>query len=78
MPNYEYRCKNCGVFERFQRITEDPLKTCPMCNSQVQRLISKNVHVMYKGSGFYTTDNRGSDYKSAQSSEGNDTGSKAS
>lgn len=58
MPTYEYRCKNCGVFEVEQRITEDPLKTCPTCGDAVQRLISRNVNILFKGSGFHITDYR--------------------
>lgn len=40
-----------------QKITAPPLETCPVCGSQVQRLISKNVAIIFKGSGFYSTDN---------------------
>ena len=55
MPIYEYKCKNCGVFEVTQRITENPLTTCPTCNDQVARLISLTSFVL-KGSGWYATD----------------------
>ncbi|MDW7673710.1 MAG: FmdB family zinc ribbon protein [Bacillota bacterium] len=58
MPIYEYQCHECGVFEKKQSIKEDPLKVCPTCNGEVKRLISKNVGVIYKGGGFYTTDSR--------------------
>ncbi len=54
---YDYKCENCGRFELKQRITEDPLSICPTCGGAVQRLISKNVGIVFKGSGFYTTDN---------------------
>lgn len=57
MPTYDYRCEKCGVFECQQRITDEPLKTCPTCNGPVYRIISKNVGVIFKGSGFYCTDN---------------------
>lgn len=63
MPIYEYKCVNCGVFEVMQRITEDPLKTCPKCGGAVSRLIAHNVAVIYRGSGFYTTDNRSKEYR---------------
>jgi len=56
MPIYEYKCANCGKFEVMQKITEDSLTECPTCGGQVQRLISKNVSIVFKGSGFYTTD----------------------
>lgn len=78
LPTYEYRCANCGVFEQQQPITADPLKECPTCGAPVQRLISRNVGIIYKGSGFHTTDYRSSDYKSKakeESSSASDTGS---
>lgn len=55
MPTYEYACDKCGhEFEREQRITEDPVKTCPECRSRkVQRLISSTSFVL-KGSGWYS------------------------
>jgi putative FmdB family regulatory protein len=55
MPIYEYKCKNCGVFEVTQRITETPLTTCPTCEGDVSRLISLTSFVL-KGSGWYVTD----------------------
>ena len=58
MPLYEYLCQNCGVrFERQQRMTEEPVKICPECGGEVHRLIHP-VGVIFKGSGFYVTDNR--------------------
>ncbi|MGE5417726.1 MAG: FmdB family zinc ribbon protein [Acidobacteriota bacterium] len=58
MPTYDYECSKCGRFDAFQRITAPPLEVCPECGSPVQRLISKNVAVIFKGSGFYNTDTR--------------------
>jgi len=58
MPIYDYKCPKCGVFELLQSITEKPLEQCPKCHHPVQRLISKNVGIMFKGAGFYVTDNR--------------------
>lgn len=69
MPTYEYRCAQCGVFEVQQRITEDPLTECPHCQGAVQRLISRNVNIVFKGSGFHITDYRSSSYKEAASRE---------
>ncbi len=60
MPTYEYRCKACGhEFERFQKISDPPVRTCPECKKRrVERLISAGGGVVFKGSGFYATDYR--------------------
>jgi putative FmdB family regulatory protein len=55
MPIYEYRCENGHLFEVMQRITEDPVTTCPDCGAAVQRVFHP-VAVHFKGSGFYNTD----------------------
>lgn len=54
MPIYEYGCGKCGhEFEREQRITDPPLKTCPKCRStKVRRLISRTSFLL-KGGGWY-------------------------
>ena len=57
MPNYDYRCPKCGVFEVEQHINEEPHKTCPKCGSPAKRLISSSG-IVFKGSGFYSTDHR--------------------
>lgn len=58
MPLYEYQCQACGVrFERRQHITDEPIKVCPECGDEVHRLIQP-VGIIFKGSGFYVTDNR--------------------
>jgi len=65
MPTYEYKCKKCGnTFEKFQSIKEEPIKKCKICGGEVYRLISKNGNFILKGSGYYSTDNRSSSYKS--------------
>ena len=57
MPTYEYKCQACGhEFEKFQSMMEDPIKTCPVCNGKVKRLIGKGACLIFKGSGFYITD----------------------
>ena len=51
MPTYEYECGSCGLrFERFQGMTEKPLKKCPDCGGAVRRLISGGSGVFIKGS----------------------------
>ena len=54
MPTYEYQCEKCGFeFEREQRITEDPVKTCPECRGRkVKRLLSATGFIL-KGGGWY-------------------------
>ncbi|MCD6552984.1 MAG: zinc ribbon domain-containing protein [Anaerolineae bacterium] len=58
MPIYVYQCDTCGMtFERRQSITDEPLHDCPECEGHVHRVIQP-VGVIFKGSGFYVTDNR--------------------
>lgn len=59
MPIYAYRCENCGVqFERRQSFSDDPLVTCPECEEPSLRKLIQPVGIVFKGSGFYVTDNR--------------------
>jgi putative FmdB family regulatory protein len=59
VPTYEYRCVSCGYqFEAVQRISDKPLSECPECKKPVERLISAGLSVIFKGSGFYSTDNK--------------------
>ena len=61
MPTYEYECGDCGhSFEAFQAMSDEPLKTCPECGKEVRRLIFGGAGVIFKGSGFYVTDRKGS------------------
>lgn len=70
MPTYEYECTNCGnTFEKFQGITEQPLKRCPKCRHKVRRLMGTGGGIIFKGSGFYSTDYRSDNYKKSQSAE---------
>jgi len=41
MPTYEYHCKTCNKnFEVFQKISDNPISTCPDCGSPVKKIIS--------------------------------------
>src|SRR5687768_14669767 len=55
MPIYEYRCDNGHTFEVMQRMTDDPVAACTVCEAPVQRVFHP-VAVHFKGSGFYNTD----------------------
>ena len=64
MPNYDYECGDCrNKFEVFQKMTEEHLKHCPKCKGKVRRLVGTGSGVIYKGSGFYTTEYRSESYK---------------
>ena len=65
MPTYDYVCDACGhKFELFQSITESPKKKCPECGKQkLRRLFGTGAAIVFKGSGFYTTDYRSESYK---------------
>ena len=57
MPNYDYQCLDCGhTFEEFQKMTDEPLKDCPVCKGRVKRLIGAGLGPIFKGTGFYQTD----------------------
>jgi putative FmdB family regulatory protein len=61
MPVYTYRCDNCGVqFERRQSFSERNLVRCPECGKNTLHRVYRPVGVVFKGSGFYVTDNRSS------------------
>ena len=64
MPVYVYRCLQCGAnLERRQSFTDDPLTVCETCSGELRRVVQP-VAVVYKGTGFYTTD-----YKNAPKPE---------
>ena len=70
MPTYGYRCGSCGhEFEIQQRITEQPLATCPKCGGKLSMMLYP-AGIIFKGSGYYTTDYKGSGDGSAGSSNG--------
>jgi putative FmdB family regulatory protein len=61
MPTYEYRCSKCEEsFEFFQKISEEPIRECPVCKGELKRVISGGAGIIFKGSGFYTTDYKNS------------------
>ena len=59
MPTYTYQCENCGIrFDQYQKFTEDPLVMCPECSEPALRKVYLPVGIVFKGKGFYATDNR--------------------
>jgi putative FmdB family regulatory protein len=59
MPTYEYECTKCGhTFEAIQSIKDKPLSRCPECRSAVRRVMYGGLGVIFKGSGYYSTDNK--------------------
>ena len=77
MPTYDYECTKCGkVFEIVQPITEAPRrrlrKTDPRpckCGAPISRRIGSGGGIIFKGSGFYTTDYRSDGYKKSASAD---------
>lgn len=70
MPTYEYECLKCGfIFEEFQKITDNPISTCPECNGGVKKLFTPGAGFLFKGSGFYITDYRSKEYVDAEKKE---------
>ncbi len=73
MPLYTYQCGNCGVqFEQLQKFTDKPIKRCPECNKSSVRRLIQPAGIIFKGSGWYKTDNRSS--SSSPSSSTSSTG----
>lgn len=79
MPTYEYECTACHHrFERLQPITAKASTACPRCKRSARRLISAGAGLLFKGSGFYATDYRSSDYKKKAKAESKGSSSCAS
>ena len=59
MPVYTYRCESCGVrFEKSQKFSDQPLVRCPECGKKSLRKVYTPVGIVFKGSGFYSTDHK--------------------
>lgn len=65
MPTYQYQCTECGEgLEAVQKFTDDALTECPNCQGRLKKVFSA-VGIVFKGSGFYRNDSRGSSSSSA-------------
>lgn len=70
MPIYTYRCEHCGVqFDRRQKFSDAPLTVCPECDTETLRKVFLPVGIVFKGSGFYATDNRSPSGRESRSGE---------
>jgi putative FmdB family regulatory protein len=68
VPTYQYACNDCGdQLEVVQKFTDDALTVCPACQGNLRKVFSA-VGIVFKGSGFYRTDNRASSAASSASS----------
>ncbi|KIZ19038.1 FmdB family zinc ribbon protein [Streptomyces natalensis] len=80
MPTYQYQCTACGEgLEAVQKFTDDALTECPSCNGRLKKVFSA-VGIVFKGSGFYRNDSRGSSSSSspAKSSSSSDSSGSSS
>ncbi|WP_309058651.1 FmdB family zinc ribbon protein [Streptomyces sp.] len=68
MPTYQYQCTECGEgLEAVQKFTDDALTECPSCEGRLKKVFSA-VGIVFKGSGFYRNDSRGSSSSSSPAS----------
>ncbi|MER7543204.1 FmdB family zinc ribbon protein [Spirillospora sp. NPDC127506] len=78
MPTYQYVCTECGEpLEVVQKFSDDSLTECPACGGRLRKVFSA-AGIIFKGSGFYRTDSRGSGTSSSTvgaSSNGSSNGS---
>jgi len=65
VPTYQYQCTECGEgLEAVQKFTDDALTECPNCGGRLKKVYSA-VGIVFKGSGFYRNDSRGSSSSSS-------------
>ena len=69
MPTYDYGCENGHSFELFQSMKDEPLLACPECGGKAKRRIGTGAGFIFKGGGFYITENRSKEYKEKVKSE---------
>ncbi|MFC0495166.1 FmdB family zinc ribbon protein [Streptomyces mutabilis] len=77
MPTYQYQCTECGEgLEAVQKFTDDALTECPNCQGRLKKVFSA-VGIVFKGSGFYRNDSRGSSSSSSPASSAKSASSSA-
>ncbi|MFF2025926.1 FmdB family zinc ribbon protein [Streptomyces sp. NPDC058171] len=78
MPTYQYQCTECGEgLEAVQKFTDDALTECPNCGGRLKKVFSA-VGIVFKGSGFYRNDSRGSSSSSSPAAASKSSGSGSS
>ena len=78
MPLYAYECDVCHYeFERQQSFTDEPVRICPNCGEPSARRLIMPVGIIFKGPGFYVTDNRKTSSNGKGSSSSSSSGSKS-
>ncbi|MEX0171940.1 FmdB family zinc ribbon protein [Streptomyces sp. LMG1-1-1.1] len=78
MPTYQYQCTECGEgLEAVQKFTDDALTECPSCQGRLKKVFSA-VGIVFKGSGFYRNDSRGSSSSSSPAASKSSTPSSSS
>ncbi len=78
MPTYQYQCTECGEgLEAVQKFSDDALTECPSCDGRLKKVFSA-VGIVFKGSGFYRNDSRGSSSSSSPASSSKSSDSKSS
>ncbi|WP_405854305.1 FmdB family transcriptional regulator [Streptomyces sp. NBC_00090] len=78
MPTYQYQCTECGEgLEAVQKFTDDALTECPSCKGRLKKVFSA-VGIVFKGSGFYRNDSRGSSSSSSPAASKSSTPSASS
>jgi len=70
MPHFDFICKNCGYkFEKFLSINSGNGFKCPKCGFNAEKVISGGAGIIFKGNGFYITENRSDEYKNKKKEE---------
>ncbi|MCF1650081.1 FmdB family zinc ribbon protein [Streptomyces indiaensis] len=78
MPTYQYQCTECGEgLEAVQKFTDDALTECPNCQGRLKKVFSA-VGIVFKGSGFYRNDSRGSSSSSSPAAKSSSASSSSS
>ncbi|MBW8009631.1 MAG: hypothetical protein FVQ83_00125 [Chloroflexi bacterium] len=74
MPIHTYSCDNCGhEFDQQQKFSDKSLVKCPNCRKHALRKVYKPARIVFKGSGFYATDNRSGSRVASNSNGKSDT-----